>query len=417
MQISGPVAAGIIIASGFLPLSAAAEIIGGLSISPTELSAMKAEYKRPQPRPAESKALVGLGRLLFWDPRASASGKTACASCHFPQLGWAVTDPRSRNDSGKLTSRRSQPLLGVGYIDAPVGWDGRNPSLEAQAKSSIASGSMSMRETDTPVKVEVIEGRFQNIPNMFPCSARPCRTPPSISTRSSRRSRHMSGHSSRASRHSTAGSMATKPPSGNPPSAAVFSSIATRIALPATAAGVSPTTNFMTSERRPPTGGAAANLKDDEDMQFAFKTPTLRAVALRPPYMHNGSSIDLYAAVKHYEKGGIDRPSRSPLLVPVALSEQDRSDLVAFLRTLSGVEGEGQPALPAVHVLPLPDANCASLSWLRSPGIRMCQRDINPFARKCVCDQAWRKGQAFPCRSESRSVSCCRRSERCSACC
>jgi cytochrome c peroxidase len=60
--------------------------------------------------------------------------------------------------------------------------------------------------------------------------------------------------------------------------------------------------------------------------------------------MHNGSSIDLYAAVKHYEKGGIDRPSRSPLLVPVALS-----DLVAFLRTLSGVEGEGQPALPAVH--------------------------------------------------------------------
>ena len=76
---------------------------------------------------------------------------------------------------------------------------------------------------------------------------------------------------------------------------------------------------------------------------------TLRAVALRPPYMHNGSSIDLYAAVKHYETGGIDRPSRSPLLGPVALSEQDRSDLVAFLRTLSGVEGEGQPALPAVH--------------------------------------------------------------------
>jgi cytochrome c peroxidase len=78
-------------------------------------------------------------------------------------------------------------------------------------------------------------------------------------------------------------------------------------------------------------------------MQFAFKTPTLRAVALRPPYMHNGSSPDLYAAVKHYEKGGIDRPSRSPLLVPVTLSEQDRQDLVAFLRTLSGVEGEQHP--------------------------------------------------------------------------
>ena len=112
MQIRGPVAAGIIIASGFLPPSAAAETIGGLSISPAELSAMKSEYKRPHPRPTENKALVDLGRLLFSDPQASASGKTSCASCHFPELGWAVTDPRSRNDSG---------------------WDGRNPSLEAQA--------------------------------------------------------------------------------------------------------------------------------------------------------------------------------------------------------------------------------------------------------------------------------------------
>ena len=56
-------------------------------------------------------------------------------------------------------------------------------------------------------------------------------------------------------------------------------------------------------------------------MQFAFKTPTLRSVALRPPYMHNGSAPTLLDAVRHYEKGGIDRPSRSPLMQPIALSE------------------------------------------------------------------------------------------------
>lgn len=48
------------------------------------LAAMKADYKRPPARPVENRALVDLGRSLFWDPRISASGKTSCASCHYP---------------------------------------------------------------------------------------------------------------------------------------------------------------------------------------------------------------------------------------------------------------------------------------------------------------------------------------------
>src|SRR3954463_7776498 len=130
-----------------------------------DMARMKSDYRRPAPFAVESQVLVDLGRDLFFDPQISASGKTACASCHFPELGWTVTDARSRNDSGKLTSRKSQPLVGIGHAgDAPVGWDGRNASLEAQAKSSIATGSMSMRETETPVKVEVIEERIRAVP-------------------------------------------------------------------------------------------------------------------------------------------------------------------------------------------------------------------------------------------------------------
>ena len=95
---------------GSLPGALAAFLLMPASaqqFSAAEIAAMKADYKRPPPRPVENKALVDLGRLLFWDPRASASGKTACVSCHLPHLGWAVTDARSRNDSGKLTSRKS----------------------------------------------------------------------------------------------------------------------------------------------------------------------------------------------------------------------------------------------------------------------------------------------------------------------
>jgi cytochrome c peroxidase len=67
-----------------------------------------------------------------------------------------------------------------------------------------------------------------------------------------------------------------------------------------------------------------------------FKTPTLRSVALRPSYMHNASIKTLEDAMRHYEKGGIGRPSRSPLMLPVQLSDQERRDLVAFMETLTG---------------------------------------------------------------------------------
>src|SRR5215467_12978069 len=68
----------------------------------SDLAALKGEYRRPPPRPVENQALVDLGRDLFFDPKISASGKTACASCHNPELGYGVTGAKSLNDSGKL---------------------------------------------------------------------------------------------------------------------------------------------------------------------------------------------------------------------------------------------------------------------------------------------------------------------------
>jgi cytochrome c peroxidase len=57
--------------------------------------------------------------------------------------------------------------------------------------------------------------------------------------------------------------------------------------------------------------------------------------------MHDASSATLYDTIKHYEKGGIDRPSKSPLLMPLQLTEDQRLDLVAFMESLNG---ESSPA-------------------------------------------------------------------------
>ena len=81
--------------------------------------------------------------------------------------------------------------------------------------------------------------------------------------------------------------------------------------------------------------------------QYAFKTPSLRDAAQRSPYMHNGMYASLDAVVAHYVGGGIDRPSRSPLMRPVSLNPSEFRDLVTFLGTLTGAkQAVTLPVLP-----------------------------------------------------------------------
>jgi cytochrome c peroxidase len=326
------------LAPAFILTAGLATPVPAQSLSPAEM-AMQREYRRPPARTIENQPLVDLGRELFFAPQLSASGKTSCASCHFAELGWGVTDARSRNDSGKLTSRKSQPLIGIGHAgDAPVGWDGRNASLEAQAKSSIATGSMSMRETPTPVKVEVIEERIRSdggyaakfeaaLPGVpidmdsivkaiaaFERTLEPGLAPfdrwiegdeQAISASAKRGFVLFNGKGNCSACHS-----GWRFTDDN------FHDIGT-----------------TTTDR-----GRGAVEKSDELMQFAFKTPTLRSVALRPPYMHNASAATLVDVMKHYEKGGIERPSRAPMMLPIELNDEERGDLIAFLESLTGAE-------------------------------------------------------------------------------
>lgn len=70
-------------------------------------------------------------------------------------------------------------------------------------------------------------------------------------------------------------------------------------------------------------------------LKYAFKTPTLRDVVRRGPYMHDGSLRDLPAVLALYNQGGIDRPSRSVQIHPLNLSPAEQADLIAFLATLT----------------------------------------------------------------------------------
>jgi cytochrome c peroxidase len=70
--------------------------------------------------------------------------------------------------------------------------------------------------------------------------------------------------------------------------------------------------------------------------RWAYKTPSLRNVALTAPYMHNGSLANLEDVVRFYNQGGIANENLSPLVKPLKLSDAEVNDLVAFLKALTG---------------------------------------------------------------------------------
>ena len=72
-----------------------------------------------------------------------------------------------------------------------------------------------------------------------------------------------------------------------------------------------------------------------------FKTPTLREIARTAPYMHDGSLATLEDVVDFYTDGGRPNPYLDRELRPLRLTEDEKTAVVAFLRSLTGVVSDG----------------------------------------------------------------------------
>ena len=100
-------------------------------------------------------------------------------------------------------------------------------------------------------------------------------------------------------------------------------------------------------------------VSDDPALEGAFKTPGLRGVAQRPPYMHAGQFVTLEQVVRHYVEAPLAVMGHSELThrhgrgtnsthserAPIELTAAEVADLVSFLGTLS-TERQSTSAVP-----------------------------------------------------------------------
>ncbi len=290
---------------------------------------------------------VRLGRWLFFDARLSADGTVSCASCHRPENAFSEPLPRSKGVRGQEGTRKSP-----GIVNAAVGvghaffWDGRAATLAEQAKgpltNSVEMGSTHQRVVATVRGVEGYRRAFREAYGDDRLDLD--RIVGAIAAYEATR---LSGGS--AYDRFAAGDEAALSPEALAGRDVFFGRgrcNACHLGPGLTdgrfhniGVGYVPGTDLVrTGFADPGRYGVTFRAPD----VGAFKTPTLRDVSRRPPYMHDGSVPDLAQAVLQYFQPP-SNPWLDPAMLEVQIFPSDVGPLVAFLKSLDGTGFEEQP--------------------------------------------------------------------------
>lgn len=309
-------------------------------------AAERAAFKRPDsiPFPADNPytpAKAALGKMLFFETRLSRDKNLNCASCHNPSFGWQVPFAQAIGAGGKPLGRRAPTALNQAW-GHQFFWDGRAASLEDQAKGPIqAPAEMDLPLTTAVQRLKEVEGYRRAFDKAF---AKEGLTETTIVKAIATYERTIVTGDTPFDRWMRGDEKAL--PDTARRGFALFTGKARCVACHS---GWNFTDDKFHDIGLPTEDRGRAIVTGNSADAFAFKTPGLREIASRSPYMHMGQIATLEAVIAHYIGGGVPRPSRSDLMQPVPLSGQDISDLAAFLRSLSSPQTtQSLPNLPAL---------------------------------------------------------------------
>ncbi len=285
---------------------------------------------------------VELGRRLFYDTRLSADNTISCASCHHQELAFSDGLRVSEGIEGRLGKRNAPTLGNVVYQERLFG-EGGVPNLEIQILAPIGD------ENEFAHDVVQIESDLRSDATLNGLSKLAYNREIDIYviTRAiSCFERTMITGNSRYDQFLNEGLELTEEEEvgrelffgeqlkcGTCHSGHNF-----------TDGGFHNIGLYLTYEDE-----GRYRITNDEADKGKFKTPTLRNIELTAPYMHNGSIGTLEEVVEHFNSGGLGHENQSELVVPLELTEQEKSQLLAFLKSLTDNEFINNPQLKPIN--------------------------------------------------------------------
>lgn len=327
----------------------------------------------PPPIPPDNKqtaAKIELGKKLFFDPRIGGDASISCAGCHDPEQGWGWAEDLSRGYPGTVHWRNSQTIINSSYQGKQF-WAGAAASHEAQAPSAAKGGVAGNGEDDImqarlalipeyrKAFREVFGDEWPLIRNVWRAISAFERT---LVQRDAPIDKYLQGDKTTLSAQQLRGKALFEGKANciachNGPLASdqKYYNIGVPPALRWEEDGLAQITFRFEYYAKGANEELYRTAKADAGLYFRsknewdkgkFRTPTLRYTQYTTPYMHNGAFYTLEEVVDFYDRGGVDEEgrttgfpqSKSPLIKPLGLNDDEKEDLVTFIEAFSGDE-------------------------------------------------------------------------------
>src|SRR6266581_4956225 len=306
---------------------------------------LRAAYRRPKVIPFPkgnpyTPEKAQLGKLLYFDTRLSAANLLSCAACHSPAYGWGDGQPRGIGHGMRVLGRRSPTIVNAAF-GLVFMWDGRAATLEQQALGPIQA------DVEMNLPLEDLLVRLKTIPEYGPlfkaAFAEQEITAPQIANAIATYERTVVSARAPFDAWIEGDEKAISDAARRG-----FVTFNTKGNCASCHSGWNFTDDSFHDIGLPSEDiGRGKFLPSVVKMRHAFKTPGLREITRRGPYMHDGSVPSLEAVMDHYNNGGINRLSRSDQIKPLGLSKQEMGELVVFMKTMTS-----DMAPTAVPILP-----------------------------------------------------------------
>lgn len=355
----------------------------GLAISGISLDELRQlglgslpEVRMPPDNPLSADK-VELGKMLFFDRRMSGNNLVSCATCHAPKKGWGDGNELSLGYPGTLHWRNSQTIINSAYLQK-LFWAGESLSLEKQAKSAFTgnlAGNLDSAMAEERLRqIPDYVNRFKDVfgadaPSFDDALRAVAAFEATITSRNVPYDRYMEGDEGALTDSALRG-------------LALFTDKANCLAchsgplltdesfhdldVPQNPAFEDDSLRQIALRYQHRTRGVPESIYREADTDLGlyyttkqdidkgkFRTAPLREVGQTGPYMHNGTLQTLTEVVEFYNKGGGTSLTKSPVLRPLGLSEQEVADIVSFLEALTGDEILiDTPPMPEYEVMP-----------------------------------------------------------------